>query len=133
MTDEDDLFQAGLSFTAAWDKPGGFIGREALLGRRDAGPSRRLVVFTVDDPEPLLLHNEPIWRDGALVGRISSGMFGHTVGRSVGLGYVRREDGPVTAEWLAAGAYEIEVANERFPGRASFRAPYDPRNERIRA
>jgi 4-methylaminobutanoate oxidase (formaldehyde-forming) len=133
MTDEDDLFQAGLSFTAAWDKPGGFIGREALLRRRETGPSRRLAVFTVDDSEPLLLHNEPIWRDGDLVGRISSGMFGHTIGRSVGLGYVRREDGPVTAEWLAAGVYEIEVANERFAGRASFRAPYDPRNERIRA
>jgi 4-methylaminobutanoate oxidase (formaldehyde-forming) len=133
MTDEDDLFEAGLGFTAAWDKPGGFIGREALLRRREAGLSRRLAVFTLDDPEPLLYHNEPIWRDGELVGRISSGMFGHTVGRSVGLGYVRRGDGPVTAEWLAAGAYEIEVANERFPSRASFRAPYDPGNERVRA
>jgi 4-methylaminobutanoate oxidase (formaldehyde-forming) len=133
MTDEDDLFEAGLSFTAAWDKPGGFIGREALLRKRDAGPARRLAVFTLDDPEPLLFHNEPIWRDGELVGRISSGMFGHTVGRSIGLGYVRRADGPVTVEWLAAGAYELEVANERFASRASFRAPYDPANERIRA
>jgi 4-methylaminobutanoate oxidase (formaldehyde-forming) len=133
MTDEDDLLEAGLGFTAAWDKPGGFIGREALLRHRDAGLSRRLAVFTLDDPEPLLYHNEPIWRDGELVGRISSAMFGHTIGRSVGLGYVQREDGPVTAEWLAGGAYEIEVANQRFPGRASFRAPYDPANERTRA
>ncbi len=90
-------------------------------------------MFTLDDPEPLLYHNEPIWRDGELVGRISSAMFGHTVGRSVGLGYVRREDGPVTADWLAAGRYEIEIANERFAAGASFRAPYDPGNERIRA
>ncbi len=133
MTDEDSLLEAGLGFTAAWDKPGGFLGREAVLRQRDAGLTRRLAAFTLDDPEPLLFHNEPVWRDGALVGRISSAMFGHTIGRSVGLGYVRREDGPVTAEWLAAGRYELEIANERFAAGASFRAPYDPGNERIRA
>jgi glycine cleavage system aminomethyltransferase T/glycine/D-amino acid oxidase-like deaminating enzyme len=133
MTDEDSLLEAGLGFTAAWDKPGGFVGREALLRQRDAGLARRLAVFSLDDPEPLLHHNEPIWRDGELVGRVSSAMFGHTVGRSVGLGYVRREDGPVTADWLAEGRYEIEIADERFAAGASFRAPYDPTNERVRA
>ena len=133
MTDEDTLLEAGLGFTAAWDKPGGFIGREALLRQRDAGLARRLAVFTLDDPEPLLYHNEPIWRDGVLVGRVSSAMFGHTVGRAVGLGYVRREDGPVTADWLAEGWYEIEIADERFAAGASFQAPYDPTNERVRA
>ena len=60
-------------------------------------------------------------------------MFGHTVGRSVGLGYVRRGDGPVTADWLAEGWYEIEIADERFAAGASFQAPYDPTNERVRA
>jgi glycine cleavage system aminomethyltransferase T/glycine/D-amino acid oxidase-like deaminating enzyme len=133
MTDEDTLLEAGLGFTAAWDKPGGFVGRDALLRQREAGVTRRLAVFSLDDPEPLLLHNEPIWRDDRLAGRTSSGMFGHTVGRSVGLGYVRRDDGPVTAEWLAAGSYEIEVANERFDARASLRPPYDPANARIRS
>ncbi len=133
MTDEDSLLEAGLGFTAAWDKPGGFLGREALLRQREAGLTRRLAAFTLDDPDPLLFHNEPIWRDDALVGRISSAMFGHTVGRSVGLGYIRRDDGPVTAEWLAAGRYEIEIANERFAAGASFRAPYDPSGERVRA
>lgn len=131
MTDEDTLLEAGLGFTAAWDKPGGFIGRDALLRQRQAGPRRRLAVFSLDDPGPLLLHDEPIWRDGELIGRISSGMFGHTVGRSVGLGYVRRADGPVTSDWLAAGRYEVEVANERFGAQASLRAPYDPENRRI--
>ncbi len=61
-------------------------------------------------------------------------MFGHTIGRSIGLGYVGRDDGgPVDSEWLAAGRYEIEVATERFPAGASFRAPYDPTNARIRS
>jgi 4-methylaminobutanoate oxidase (formaldehyde-forming) len=133
VTDEDTLLEAGLGFTAAWDKPGGFIGRDALLRQRETGLERRLAVLSLDDPKPLLQHNEPIWRDGELIGRISSGMFGHTVGHSVGLGYVRREGGPVTADWLAAGQLEVEVANERFAARASLRAPYDPDNARIRS
>ncbi len=133
MTDEDTLLEAGLGFTAAWDKPDGFIGREALLRQREAGLARRLAVFMLDDPEPLLYHNEPIWRDGALAGRISSAMFGHTVGRAIGLGYVGREDGPATAEWLAAGRYEIEIADERLAASVSLRGPYDPENARIRS
>ena len=133
MSDEDTLIEAGLAFTAAWDKPGGFIGREALLRQREQGASRRLAVFVLDDPEPLLYHNEPIWRDGELVGWITSAMFGHTVGRSVGLGYVRRKDGPVTPDWVAAGRWELEIATERHGATASLRAPYDPSNSRIRA
>jgi 4-methylaminobutanoate oxidase (formaldehyde-forming) len=134
MSDEDSLLEAGLGFTAAWDKPGGFIGRDALLPQREAGgTSRRLAVFVLDDAEPLMYHNEPILRDGELVGRITSAMFGHTVGRSIGLGYVTRGDGLATPGWLAAGTYEVEVATERIPATASFRAPYDPTNARIRA
>ncbi len=133
MSDEDTLLEAGLGFTAAWDKRGGFIGHDALLRQRDAGVSRRLAVFVLDDPEPLMYHNEPILRDGELVGRITSAMFGHTIGRSIGLGYVQRPDGLATPDWIAAGTYEVEVATERIPATASLRAPYDPTNARIRA
>ena len=82
-----------------------------------------------------MYHNEPIWRDGELVGRITSAMFGHTIGRSIGLGYVRRATTARSrAEWLAAGRYEVEVATGAAARRrASFRAPYDPTNARIRA
>ncbi|MHB8696328.1 MAG: GcvT family protein [Solirubrobacteraceae bacterium] len=133
ISEEDTVLEAGLGFTVVWDKPGGFIGRDALLRQREVGLPRRLAVFTLDDPEPLMYHNEPVWRDGVLVGRITSAMFGHTIGRSIGLGYVRRADGPVTTDWLAAGTYEVEIATERFPSSVSFRAPYDPTNARIRA
>ena len=133
MSDEDTLIEAGLGFTAAWDKPGGFVGREALLPQREAGVARRLAVITLDDPEPLMFHNEPLWRDGELVGRITSAMFGHTIGRSIGLGYVRRGDGPITPDWIAAGGWEVEVAGQRLDATASLRAPYDPTNARIRA
>jgi glycine cleavage system T protein len=133
MTDEDSPLHAGLGFTVAWDKAGGFVGREALLRLRDAGVHRRLVVVTLDDPGPLLYHNEPILRDGTIVGWITSAAFGHTVGRAIGLGYVTRDDGPVTDEWLTTGRIELEVALERLPARAALRAPYDPTSARIRA
>lgn len=131
MSDEDSPLQAGLGFTVAWDKPGGFVGREALLRQREAGITRRLVVVTLDDPEPLMYHNEPILRDGHVVGRITSAAFGHTIGRSIGLGYVTRDDGPVDRDWLAGGRIEVEVALERLPAAASLRPPYDPANARI--
>ena len=133
MTDEDSPLQAGLGFTVAWDKPGGFVGRDALLRQRDEGILRRLVVVVLDDPEPLMYHNEPILRDGRIVGRVTSAAFGHTIGRSIGLGYVTRGDGPVTAEWLAGGRLEVEIALQRVGATASLRAPYDPANDRIRA
>ena len=134
MGDEDTSLEAGLDFTHAWNKPGGFIGRDALLRRKEAGPlHRRLCAFRLEDPEPILYHNEPIWRSGELVGRISSGWYGHTLGRAVGLGYVgnRGPDG-VSDDWISAGTYEVEVAAERFAAAVSLKAFYDPRNERVR-
>jgi 4-methylaminobutanoate oxidase (formaldehyde-forming) len=124
ITDETSPLESGLGFAVAWDKPGGFIGRDALLPARGRKMKRRLVSLVLDDAAPLLLHDEPIWRDGERVGIVASGMFGHTVGRSVGLGYVSREDG-VDAAWLAAGTWEVEIACERHPCRVSLAAPVD--------
>jgi len=132
ISDEDTPLEAGLGFAIAWEKPGGFVGREALLAQRARGVRRRLVGFALERADRLLYHNEPIWRDGELVGRISSGMFGHTVAAPLGLGYVACGGEPVSDEWLAAGRYEIEVAAERVPARASLRAFYDPAAARVR-
>ncbi len=134
MGETDTSLEAGLGFTHDFDKAGGFIGRDAALRQREEGLRRRLVVFALDSPEPLLAHNEPIWRDGVLCGWITSGAYGHTLGRSIGMGYVSDPGGGVvTPDWIASGRYELEIADERFPARASLRAPYDPANERIRA
>ncbi|MBT4490981.1 MAG: FAD-dependent oxidoreductase, partial [Rhodospirillaceae bacterium] len=89
ITDEGTPVEAGLGFAVAWDKPGGFLGREALLRQRARGPYQRLVQFRLSDPEKLLYHNEPIWRDGVIVGYLRSGNYGHTLGAAIGLGYVR--------------------------------------------
>ena len=131
ICDVDTVVEAGLTFAVALDKGVNFIGRDAVLRQRDEGGTRRLAVFTLEDPEPLLLGNEPIWRDGQLVGRTTSGAFGHTLGVSVGMGYVEDEDG-VTNQWVRGGAYELEVAAERFPAKVRLTAPYDRRGRRVR-
>ena len=96
------------------DKAGGFIGREALLRQKERGLTRRLVQFVMEDVEPLLYHNEPILRDGEIVGRITSGMFGHTIARAIGLGYVENGGEAVTPEFIQSIQFEIEVAAARF-------------------
>jgi heterotetrameric sarcosine oxidase gamma subunit len=129
---DDDPLQAGLAFTCAWDKPGGFIGREALLQRRAEGlPRRRLVQFLLEDPAEMLYHNEPIYRDGEINGYTSSAMYGHTLGGAVALGYLESPDG-VSDEFVRAGRYEIQIDRRRVPARASLTPLYDPGNLRIR-
>jgi 4-methylaminobutanoate oxidase (formaldehyde-forming) len=132
ISDEDTPLEAGLGFAIAWDKRGGFVGREALLEQRARGVARRLVGFALASGERLLYHNEPVWRDGVLVGKISSGMFGHTVGAPLGLGYVDSGREPVSDDWIAAGRYEIEIATERVPARASLRPFYDAAGARVK-
>jgi 4-methylaminobutanoate oxidase (formaldehyde-forming) len=129
----DTPLEAGLGFAVAWNKSD-FVGREALLRQRQVGAKRRLVQFALADPGPLVYHNEPIWRDGSIVGYLTSGMYGHTLRRAVGLGYVSDpRGGMVTPEFIAAGTYEIEIACERHPASASLKPLYDPKGERVRA
>jgi len=129
---EDTPLEAGLEFCVKLDGRKDFIGREALLAQRDRPRRRRLAAFALDDPEPLLFGDEPIWRDGTLVGRITSGAYGHTVGAAVGLGYVEHAEG-VDAAFVGRGRWELEIAGDRRPARASLNPFYDPRSERVRA
>ncbi len=80
----------------------------------------------------MIYHEEPIYRDGEIVGSTTSGAWGHRVEKSLGLGYVRHADGGVTAEWLRAGEWEIELAWRRYPITVQLHAFYDPKGERIR-
>jgi len=128
---EDTPLEAGLGFAVRLDKRAPFTGRDALLAQREKPLTRRLLVFVLDDPEPLLYHDEPIWRDGALVGRIASGAYGHTLGRSVGLGWVAHPEG-VTEAFVTSGRWEIEIACERRRARAQQAPLYDPKSLRVR-
>ncbi len=130
ITDEDTPLEAGLGFAVAWDKPS-FRGRDALLAQREQPRTKRLIQFRLEDPDRLLYHDEPILRDGELVGRTSSGMWSYTEDRCLAMGYLNHPGG-VTRDWLDAGAFEIEVAGERIAATPSIRSFYDPANERVR-
>jgi 4-methylaminobutanoate oxidase (formaldehyde-forming) len=132
ISDEDTPLQSGLGFAVAMKKPGGFIGLEALQAQKEAGLTRRLVQFALDDATPLLYHNEPICRDGAIVGRISSGMFGHHLGKSLGMGYVECQTQGEAPDAILQGKYEIEVAGVRYGAQPSLAPLYDPSSARIK-
>jgi 4-methylaminobutanoate oxidase (formaldehyde-forming) len=127
---DDTPLEAGLGFAVAFKKDG-FVGRDALLRQRDKPLGRRLLMFTLDEPAPLLLGDEPIYRDGVLVGRITSGAYGHTLGRSVGMGYVT-DAGGVDSAFVGAGRWELEIAMERLAATAHLESPYDPKSARVR-
>ena len=87
ITDEDHVLEAGLGFAVNLEK-GNFIGRDAVLRKRDSGLDKRFLQFQLEDPDPLLYHNEPILRDGKIVSHLTSGNYGHHLGSAIGLGYV---------------------------------------------
>jgi glycine cleavage system T protein len=134
----DTPLEAGLGFAVAWDKPGGFVGRDALLASREAGPPRRrLLQLLFEEPGAVPYHDEPIRRGGTVVGRVGSAGFGYTLGRPVVMGYVDAAplvgDDAVDRAWFEAAPYEVEVACERYEARASLTPLYDPKSERVRA
>ncbi|TGD64142.1 FAD-dependent oxidoreductase [Tabrizicola sp. WMC-M-20] len=130
ITDEDHVLEAGLGFAVSRKKPG-FIGRDAVLRKAEAGLSRRMVQFLVRDPEAMIFHNEAIVRDGRIVGPVTSGNYGHALGGAVGLGYVPCA-GESDADVLAS-VYEIEIAGRRYAAEVSLVPLYDPTSERMRA
>ena len=129
ITDEDHVLEAGLGF-AVKTKKGAFIGRDAVLAKREQGLSRRLVQFQLKNPEPLLFHNEVVVRDGEIVSIITSGNYGHHLGGAIGLGYV--PSAGESAEEVLASSYEIEIAGERHEAIASLKPLYDPGSLRVR-
>ena len=132
VENSDSPLEAGLGFAVDFDKPDGFVGRDALLAQRENRPYKsRLVQFLLEDPEALLYGEEPIIRDGVPVGYLRSGAYGHTLGGPMGLGYVDHEEG-VTVDFIKSGKFEIQVAGERFSAQASLRSMYDPKNLRVR-
>jgi 4-methylaminobutanoate oxidase (formaldehyde-forming) len=109
-----------------------FLGREALLAQKENGVKKLLATFTVDDPSVILLGRETIYRNGERVGWLASGGFGHTVQKPIGLGYVRNVAG-VSAEFVEAGLYELEVAGVRVPATVTLAPLYDAGMARIKA
>ncbi|PCI52793.1 MAG: FAD-dependent oxidoreductase [Alphaproteobacteria bacterium] len=129
---DDTPPEAGLGFVSDFNKEGGFLGKDALLKQKEAGPlKRRLVQFLLEDPEPLLYHNEPIWMNGEAMNFTTSGMYGHTLGGAVAMGYVNHADG-VSPDLINNSKFEIEVAGVRYSAKASLKPMYDPGMSRIK-
>ena len=127
---EDNLFEAGLSFVA---KPNAsnFIGKEAFLREEANGSTtKRLVQFKLDDPLPLLYHNEPIIMNGKVNGYLTSGMYGHTLGSAIGMGYIKSPN--ISEKKLSKSKFEIEIATKRYRAKASLRGLYDPDGEKMK-
>jgi glycine cleavage system aminomethyltransferase T/glycine/D-amino acid oxidase-like deaminating enzyme len=128
----DNPFESGLGFFVDFDKPGGFIGREAALAQKAKGtPTRRLVSVLVKDPEPMLFHAEVVLRDGKPMGYVRAGSYGHTLGGAVGLAMIEAGE-PIDAAWLRAGRWEVDIAGRHYPAEVSLRPFYDPEMKRIR-
>jgi 4-methylaminobutanoate oxidase (formaldehyde-forming) len=131
MGPADSPYEAGLGFTVSLDKETAFVGREALLRRSRRPLSRRLVHVRLAGPEPLLYHGESLLRRGAIIGRVTSGAYGYSIGASVGLAFVDR--GPDELEAIvAANDLEVEIAGARVPAILSTRPFYDPDGVRMR-
>ncbi|MEZ5091812.1 FAD-dependent oxidoreductase [Nocardioides sp.] len=132
----DCPLEVGLGFAVAWDTD--FRGKQALVARREAntargGMSQRLVQLRLTDPGPLLFHAEVVYRSGVPVGYVRAASYGWTVGAAVALAFVSAGDGLVSADWLAAGEWAVDVAGVRHAAEVSLRPFYDPSSARVRA
>ena len=118
-------------FASKMKKAGGFIGLDALQARLDSGSHRRLLHFLLDDSEHLIYHNEPIFLDDQLVGTITTGTYGHTLGAPLGLGWVTLSDSDLQTN-LEERCFEVLVAGRKVRARASQKPLYDPLNQKLR-
>ena len=131
ITPNDTPFEAGLGWAVKLRKDTDFLGRKALEKLHNAPLKKRLVVFTTEDPDVVLLGRETILRNGEPVGYLSSGGYGYTIGRPVGYGYVRHADG-VDDDFLTAGNYELVVAMEKTPAKIHLGPLYDPKGKKVK-
>jgi len=133
MDNTDTLMEVGLDFFADLEKPGGFIGREALVAQREAGPlTKRLIQVLLKDPEPLMYHAEIVLRDGVPVGDIRAASYGFTLGGAVGLSMIEADE-PIDEAYLEAGTWEVNIAGKLYPAEVSLRPMYDPHMKRVKA
>jgi glycine cleavage system aminomethyltransferase T/glycine/D-amino acid oxidase-like deaminating enzyme len=127
----DSVLEAGLGFAVAFDKPGGFIGRDAALAKKKNGPlTRRLIQLLLKDPEPLLFHAEVISRNGRPAGYMRSASYGFTLGGAVGLAMIDADE-PITQKYLDSGSWTVQIGEAVYPAIASLRPLYDPSSARV--
>ncbi len=137
MDNTDHILDVGLDFTCDFNKPSGFIGREAVIEHKrrvaaSGGMSKRLAQILVNDAMPLLHHGEVLWRDGNRICEVRSASYGHTLGGAVGLCMLERreENGPIDKSYVSDGVWSIEIGKDFYPCTVSLRPLYDPTGKR---
>jgi 4-methylaminobutanoate oxidase (formaldehyde-forming) len=132
ITPNDTPYQAGLGWAVKLKTSLPFLGREACERAANSKLTKKLACFTTGDPDIVLLGRETILRNGAFAGYLTSGGYGYTIGKPIGLGYVRNADG-VDDDYIRAGNYELVVASETVKAKVHLEPLYDPANARVRA
>ncbi len=134
MDNTDNVFEAGLEFAVAFNKPCDFIGKNALIKIKSEAlpPKRRLVQVLVKDPNPLIFHGEIILKDNIPVGYVRSGSYGFTLGGAVGLAMIER-DRPIDDDYIKNSNWKINIAGKLYPLVVSITPLYDPKMERIKS
>jgi 4-methylaminobutanoate oxidase (formaldehyde-forming) len=132
----DSVLEAGLGFAVDLAKPGGFLGKDAVLAQKARGPlPRRLVQVLLRDPEPLMFHAEILRCDGQPAGYLRAASYGHTLGGAVGLAMIEARcvpGGAITPAAIAACEWDVEIAGARHAATVSLRPLYDPDNLRVK-
>jgi sarcosine dehydrogenase len=123
--------ESGLGWAVKMKTDIPFKGREAIAAQKHEGVKKQLACFTIDDSEIVLQGRETIYRNGERVGWLTSGGYGHTLGQSIGYGYIRNSDG-VDSEYITSGTYELDVATVRVPCQVHMKPLYDPKMERVK-
>ena len=129
LSPDENPMQAGLSFAVAWDKDD-FIGKSALVEKRTVPLTKRLVQFVAEGSDVVLWGNEPLYRDGTVVGYTTSAAWGHTLGCSVAMGYVEDADRKYDGKWLR-GEYQVECDGRLYSLKPYLKPAYDPERQRI--
>jgi glycine cleavage system aminomethyltransferase T len=127
ITPEETPYEAGLGFAVRLNKAADFVGRDALIAAKEAGPRKRLACLVIDDPRSVALGNEPVRVEGQIVGRVTSGGYGFAVERSIAYAYLP----PSAVEPGQRG--EVEIFGEWVACTVSAEPLFDPEGSRIKA
>jgi len=138
IAEEDTPYETGLGFAVDLEKSD-FIGRDPLSKQwtryKAATPDRHIMISVAGLNEkegPYLSHDETIWKDGEMVGHVTSGAWGHRVQAMIGLATIHREEG-IEKAWINSGGFSVQIAGQRFDAHAQLAPLYDPKGEKMRA
>ncbi len=133
LTPDYNPVEAGLLFTCKLKTDIAFVGRAAVEKARTDGARRKLVSLVLDDPDVMMWGGELVLRDAVAIGQVTSAAWAHSVGGPVALAYVRRrDDEPITKDYLQSGEYSVNVSGTIYPATVHLRPPYDPAGDKIK-